>query len=101
MMDATPLSLGKSSLAMSHKLNMGSKPLKTAYLTWPSWHWVELQLALGSIPPMAMLSGLQAYIADFTGHPFVTAPNKFEALASHDAFVETHGALRQVAVSLE
>jgi len=41
-----------------------------------------------------------AYIAEFTGHPFVTAPNKFEALASHDAFVETHGALRQVAVSL-
>jgi len=40
------------------------------------------------------------YISEFTGHPFVTAPNKFEALASHDAFVETHGALRQIAVSL-
>ena len=100
MMDATPLAWGKNFLAMSHKLNMGSKLLKTAYLTWPSWHWVELQLELGLIHPMDMQSVLQAYIADFTGHPFVTAPNKFEALASHDAFVETHGALRQVAVSL-
>ena len=40
------------------------------------------------------------YIAKFTGHPFVTAPNKFEALASHDAIVEAHGALKQLAVSL-
>ena len=40
------------------------------------------------------------YIAKFTGHPFVTTPNKFEALASHDAIVESHGALKQLAVSL-
>jgi fumarate hydratase class II len=40
------------------------------------------------------------YIADFTGLPFVTAKNKFEALAAHDAIVETHGALKQLAVSL-
>jgi len=40
------------------------------------------------------------YIAQFTGLPFVTAENKFEALASHDAFVESHGALKQLAVSL-
>ncbi|MFT6756118.1 MAG: fumarate hydratase class II, partial [Urechidicola sp.] len=40
------------------------------------------------------------YIADFTGHPFITAENKFEALAAHDAIVETHGALKQLAVSL-
>lgn len=40
------------------------------------------------------------YIADFTQLPFVTAPNKFEALAAHDAIVETHGALKQLAVSL-
>jgi fumarate hydratase class II len=39
-------------------------------------------------------------IAEFTGLPFVTAPNKFEALAAHDAIVETHGALKQLAVSL-
>src|SRR5690606_12569760 len=41
-----------------------------------------------------------AKIAELTGLPFVTAPNKFEALASHDALVETHGALKQLAVSL-
>ena len=40
------------------------------------------------------------YIAEFTGLPFVTAENKFEALAAHDAIVETHGALKQIAVSL-
>ncbi|MGZ5210261.1 MAG: lyase family protein, partial [Kaistella sp.] len=40
------------------------------------------------------------YISDFTGLPFVTAPNKFEALAAHDAIVETHGGLKQLAVSL-
>lgn len=40
------------------------------------------------------------YIAKFTGLPFVTAQNKFEALATHDAIVETHGALKQLAVSL-
>jgi fumarate hydratase class II len=40
------------------------------------------------------------YIAEFTGLPFITAPNKFEALAAHDALVETHGALKQLAVSL-
>ena len=40
------------------------------------------------------------YIAEFTGLPFVTAANKFEALAAHDAIVETHGALKQLAVSL-
>ena len=40
------------------------------------------------------------YIAEFTGLPFITAENKFEALAAHDAMVETHGALKQLAVSL-
>ena len=40
------------------------------------------------------------YIADFTGHPFVTGKNKFEGLAAHDAIVESHGALKQLAVSL-
>ena len=40
------------------------------------------------------------YIAEFTGLPFITAENKFEALAAHDALVETHGALKQLAVSL-
>jgi fumarate hydratase class II len=40
------------------------------------------------------------YIAEFTGLPFITAENKFEALAAHDAIVESHGALKQLAVSL-
>ncbi|MFN3299460.1 MAG: lyase family protein, partial [Sediminibacterium sp.] len=39
-------------------------------------------------------------IAELSGHPFVTAPNKFEALAAHDAMVESHGAIKQLAVSL-
>ena len=40
------------------------------------------------------------YIAKFTGLPFVTAENKFEALAAHDAIVETHSAIKQLAMSL-
>jgi fumarate hydratase class II len=44
--------------------------------------------------------GVARHIAALTGHPFVTAPNKFEALASHDALVELHGAFRQLAVAL-
>jgi fumarate hydratase class II len=65
------------------------------------------ELALGGTAVGTGLNTPQGYselvakkIADLTGLPFVTAPNKFEALAAHDAMVETHGALKQLAVSL-
>ena len=100
LMDATPLTLGQEFSGYVAQLNFGIKALKNTleHLS---------QLALGGT---AVGTGLNTpegydvlvakYIAEFTGLPFVTAENKFEALAAHDALVETHGALKQLAVSL-
>ena len=100
LMDATPLTLGQEFSGYVAQLNFGIKALKNT-LSHLS------QLALGGT---AVGTGLNTpkgydvlvakYIAEFSGLPFVTAENKFEALAAHDALVETHGALKQVAVSL-
>lgn len=100
LMDATPLTLGQEISGYVAQLNHGLRALKNTLS-----HLSEL--ALGGT---AVGTGLNApdgydvkvaeYIAQFTGLPFVTAENKFEALASHDAIVETHGALKQLAVSL-
>ena len=100
LMDATPLTLGQEFSGYVSQLNFGLKALNNTleHLS---------QLALGGT---AVGTGLNTpkgydvlvakYIAQFTGLPFITAENKFEALAAHDALVETHGALKQIAVSL-
>mgnify|MGYP000580628175 FL=1 len=100
LMDATPLTLGQEFSGYVAQLNFGLKALNNTleHLS---------QLALGGT---AVGTGLNTpkgydilvakYIAEFTALPFVTAENKFEALAAHDALVETHGALKQIAVSL-
>lgn len=100
LMDATPLTLGQELSGYVAQLNFGIRALENTldHLS---------QIALGGT---AVGTGLNTpdgydikvakYIAQFTGHPFVTATNKFEALAAHDALVETHGALKQLAVSL-
>jgi len=100
MMDATPLSLGQEFSGYVAQIDYGLKALEN---TLP--HLSELALGgtavgTGINTPKGYSETVAKYISEFTGHPFVTAPNKFEALASHDAFVETHGALRQIAVSL-
>ena len=100
MMDATPLSLGQEFSGYVAQIEYGVKAIENSLP-----HLAELALGgtavgTGINTPDGYAELVAAYIAEFTGHPFVTAPNKFEALASHDAFVETHGALRQVAVSL-
>jgi fumarate hydratase class II len=99
-MDATPLTLGQEFSGYVSQLDFGIIALENtlAHLS---------QLALGGT---AVGTGLNTpkgydvkvaeYIAHFTELPFKTADNKFEALAAHDALVETHGALKQVAVSL-
>ncbi|WP_306641491.1 class II fumarate hydratase [Sanyastnella coralliicola] len=100
LMDATPLTLGQEFSGYVAQLNFGLKALKNtlAHLS---------QLALGGTAvgtgintPKGYSETVAKYIAEFTGLPFVTAENKFEALAAHDAMVETHGALKQIAVSL-
>lgn len=100
LMDATPLTLGQEFSGYVSQLDHGLKALKN---TLP--HMAEL--ALGGTAVGTGLNTPKGYdtlvakkIAAFTGLPFFTAENKFEALASHDALVETHGALKQLAVSL-
>ncbi len=100
LMDATPLTVGQEFSGYVSQLNHGLKALKNTLE-----HLSEL--ALGGT---AVGTGLNApanydvlvakYIAEFTELPFITAENKFEALAAHDAIVESHGALKQLAVSL-
>ncbi len=100
LMDATPLTVGQEFSGYVSQLNHGIKALKN---TLP--HLAELALGgtavgTGLNTPKGYDVLVAKYIADFTGHPFITAENKFEALAAHDAIVETHGALKQLAVSL-
>ncbi|MGM0636137.1 MAG: class II fumarate hydratase [Bacteroidota bacterium] len=99
-MDATPLTLGQEFSGYVSQLDHGIKALKN---TLP--HLQELALGgtavgTGLNTPKGYAEKVAGYIADFTQLPFVSAENKFEALAAHDAFVETHGALKQLAVSL-
>lgn len=99
-MDATPLTIGQEFSGYVSQLDHGIKALKN---TLP--HLQELALGgtavgTGLNTPQGYAKRVAEYIATFTGMPFVTAQNKFEALAAHDAFVETHGALKQLAVSL-
>ncbi|MFC4816270.1 class II fumarate hydratase [Flavobacterium sp. GCM10023249] len=100
LMDATPLTLGQEISGYVAQLDYGLKALKN---TLPHLSEVALggtAVGTGLNTPKGYDMKVASYIAQFTGHPFVTAPNKFEALASHDAIVETHGALKQLAVSL-
>ena len=99
-MDATPLTLGQEFRGYVAQLDHGLRALNNtlAHLS---------ELALGGTAVGTGLNTPQGYselvakkIAELTGLPFVTAPNKFEALAAHDGMVETHGALKQLAVSL-
>lgn len=100
LMDATPLTLGQEFSGYVSQLEHGIKALKN---TLP--HLGELALGgtavgTGLNTPEGYDVLVANYIAKFTGLPFVTAENKFEALAAHDAIVESHGALKQLAVSL-
>jgi fumarate hydratase class II len=99
-MDATPLTLGQEFSGYVSQLNHGLKAIKS---TLP--HLSELALGgtavgTGINTPKGYAPLVAKHIAQLTGLPFVTAENKFEALASHDAIVEAHGALKTVAVSL-
>ncbi len=100
LMDATPLTLGQEISGYVSQLNHGIKAIENTLS-----HLSELALggtAVGTginTPPNYDVNVAQ-HIATLTGLPFVTAANKFEALAAHDAIVETHGALKTVACSL-
>lgn len=100
LMDATPLTLGQEFSGYVSQLDHGIIALENTLD-----HLSELALGgtavgTGLNTPDGYDVKVAEYIAEFTQMPFKTAPNKFEALAAHDALVETHGALKQVAVSL-
>lgn len=100
LMDATPLTVGQEFSGFVSQLDHGLKALKN---TLP--HLSELALGgtavgTGINTPKGYSELVAKKIAEFSGLPFITAENKFEALAAHDALVETHGALKQLAVSL-
>ncbi len=99
-MDATPLTLGQEFSGYVSQLDHGIRALKNTLE-----HLSELALGgtavgTGINTPEGYAGKVAGYIKQFTGLPFKTAENKFEALAAHDAIVETHGALKQIAVSI-
>ncbi|MCX6232044.1 MAG: class II fumarate hydratase [Bacteroidetes bacterium] len=100
LMDATPLTLGQEFSAYVSQIDHGVKAIKNTLE-----HMAEL--ALGGTAVGTGLNTPKGYdvlvakkIAELTGLPFITAPNKFESLAAHDAVVETSGALKTLAISL-
>ena len=98
-MDATPLTLGQEFSAYVQQLENGVNAINRALP-------VAAELALGGTAvgtglntPAGYSELVAKYIAEETALPFVTAPNKFEALAAHDAMVELHGAIKRTAMS--
>src|SRR6476469_1086416 len=99
-MDATPLTVGQEFSGYVSQLDHGLKAIKNTLS-----HLSELALGgtavgTGINTPANYSENVAKHIANLTGLPFITAENKFEALAAHDAIVEAHGALKTVAVSL-
>jgi fumarate hydratase class II len=100
LMDATPLTLGQEFSGYVSQLDHGIKALKNTLEHLSEMALGGTAVGTGINTPKGYSEKVAQYIAEFTGLPFITAPNKFEALAAHDAIVETHGALKQLAVSL-
>jgi len=99
-MDATPLTLGQEISGYVSQLDHGLRAINNTLA-----HLSELALGgtavgTGINTPKGYSENVAKHIAHLTGLPFITAENKFEALAAHDAIVEAHGALKTVAVSL-
>lgn len=100
LMDATPLTIGQEFSGYVSQLDHGLKALKNTLD-----HLSEIALGgtavgTGINTPDGYAELVAKKISEFSGLPFRTAENKFEALAAHDAIVESHGALKQIAVSL-
>lgn len=100
LMDATPLTLGQEFSGYVAQIDYGIKALRNSLAHLSALALGGTAVGTGINTPEGYSEKVAAHIASSTGHPFVTAPNKFEALAAHDAIVESHGALRQIAVAL-
>jgi fumarate hydratase class II len=100
LMDATPLSLGQEFSGYVAQLEHGVKALKNTLAHLSELAMGGSAVGTGLNTPKGYSEEVAKNIANLTGLPFVTAQNKFEALAANDAIVGTHGALKQLAVSL-
>lgn len=99
-MDATPLTLGQEFSGYVQQLDNGIRAIENALVMVSELALGGTAVGTGLNTPKGYDVAVAARIAELTGLPFKTAPNKFEALAAHDAMVELSGALKRVAVSL-
>jgi len=100
LQDATPLTLGQEFSGYAHQVAMGIERVRAALPRVLELAQGGTAVGTGLNAKKGFAEAVAAEIARITGLPFVTAPNKFEALAAHDALVELSGALNTVAVSL-
>jgi fumarate hydratase class II len=99
-MDATPLTLGQEFSGYVQQLDNSVRAIRNAIEMVSELALGGTAVGTGMNAPNGYAESVAAKIAEFTGLPFVTAPNKFEALAANDAMVELSGALKRAAVSL-
>ena len=100
LMDATPLTLGQEFSGYVSQLDHGIRAINNTLEHLSEVALGGTAVGTGINTPKGYSEKVAHYIAEFTGLPFISAHNKFEALAAHDAIVESHGALKQVSVSL-
>jgi len=100
LMDATPLTLGQEFSGYVTQLDRGMQALRDSLVRVTELALGGTAVGTGLNTPPGYSERVAAHIARLTGHPFVTAENKFEALSAHDAMVEMSGSLKRVAVSL-
>ena len=98
--DATPLTLSQEFSGYTHQIAMGIQRVRDALGRIYELAQGGTAVGTGLNTKIGWAEAVAAHMADITGLPFVTAPNKFEALAAHDAMVEMSGALKTVAASL-
>ncbi|MDA8787568.1 class II fumarate hydratase [Schleiferiaceae bacterium] len=99
-MDATPLTLGQEFSGYVQQLDNGIRAVENALVMVAELALGGTAVGTGLNTPSGYAEKVASKMAELTGLPFVSAPNKFEALAAHDAMVELSGALKRVAVSL-
>ncbi len=100
LQDATPLTLGQEFSGYAHQVAMGIARVEAALPRVMELAQGGTAVGTGLNAPQGFAEQFAKAVAELTGLPFVTAPNKFEALAAHDALVEFSGALNTIAVSL-
>ncbi|MCO5193527.1 MAG: class II fumarate hydratase [Anaerolineae bacterium] len=100
LMDATPLTLGQEFSGYAMQLQRGMEALQDSLVRVRELALGGTAVGTGLNTPPGYADHVAAKIAELTGHPFVSAENKFEALSAHDAMVEISGSLKRVAVSL-